>query len=168
MVVGAGRGRRCHRSGLGFGLVLPCPRHPLAARARVPGRGFDAPAIVTWSVRRPLAGAACWSLPLVRLRRCRVKEFSLGITLGNAFVVLDHRDRCPAGSGYTLTRHHIGHLGPGDWWLPAPDLPPHTVTGVHRRAGRVVLIDQFGIAYTYADDAVVSTAVPDPRVLSGG
>lgn len=89
------------------------------------------------------------------------------LTLLNAVDVLDHRDRRPPAGGYTLTRHHIGHLGPGDWWLPSSDVLPHTVTGVHRRNGRIVLIDQFGIAYPYPGDAVVLTAVPDPLVLSG-
>ena len=90
------------------------------------------------------------------------------LTLRNAFVVLDHRDSRPPGPGYTVTRHHIGHLGPGDLWLPTPDLLPHTLTDVHRRTGRVVLIDQFGMGYAYPGDAVVFTAVPDPRILSGG
>jgi hypothetical protein len=89
------------------------------------------------------------------------------LTLRNAVAVLDHQDgRLPA-LGYTRTRHHIGHLDPGDWWFPGQDLPPHTVTGIHRRDGRIVLIDQYGIAYSHLCDAVISTAVPDPRTLNG-
>jgi hypothetical protein len=44
---------------------------------------------------------------------------------------------------------------------------PHTVTGVHRRDGRIVLTDQYGSSYSHPGDAVISTAVPDPRILSG-
>jgi hypothetical protein len=41
------------------------------------------------------------------------------------------------------------------------------VTGVHRRDGRTVLTDQYGSSYSHPGDAVISTAVPDPRILSG-
>jgi hypothetical protein len=44
---------------------------------------------------------------------------------------------------------------------------PHTVTDVHRRDHRVVLTDQFGFDYTYPGNAVIATAVPDPRIVSG-
>ena len=67
--------------------------------------------------------------------------------------------------GYTRARHHIGNLGPGDWWLPGPDGAPHTVTDVHRREHRVVLTDQYAIDYPYPTDAVIATAIPDPRKL---
>jgi len=89
------------------------------------------------------------------------------ITLRNAVVVLDHEDGRARHPGYTRTRHHIGNLGPGDWWLPGPDAVPHTVTDVHRRDHHVVLTDQFGFDYTYPGNAVISTAVPDPRIVTG-
>lgn len=85
------------------------------------------------------------------------------LTLQNAVDVLDHEVGRSALPGYTRTRHHIGHLSPGDWWFPGPDPLPHTVTAVHRRAGQVVLVDQCGRTYTHTSDAVVTTAVPDPR-----
>ena len=85
------------------------------------------------------------------------------LTLRNAVAVLDHQDGLPPTGGYTRTRHHIGRIDPGDWWLPGPDALPHTVTGVHRRDGRIVLIDQYGIAYPHPGDTVLATAVPDPR-----
>jgi hypothetical protein len=44
---------------------------------------------------------------------------------------------------------------------------PHTVTDVHRRDHLVVLTDQFGFDYTYPGNSVISTAVPDPRIVSG-
>lgn len=85
------------------------------------------------------------------------------LTLHNAVDVLDHRaERVPV-RGYTRTRHHIGHLSPGDWWFPGPDQLPHTVTGVRRRDGQVMLTDQFGSTYSHPGDAVIATAVPDPR-----
>jgi hypothetical protein len=40
------------------------------------------------------------------------------------------------------------------------------VTGVHRRAGRIVLTDQYGTSHSHPGDAVISTAVPDPRILT--
>jgi hypothetical protein len=89
------------------------------------------------------------------------------LTVRNAVAVLDHQEGRSPAPGYTRTRHHIGHLGPGDWWFPGPDPLPHTVTGVHRRDGRIVLIDQYGGSYLHPGDAVISTAVPDPRILSG-
>jgi len=89
------------------------------------------------------------------------------LTLRNAVAVLDHQGGVPPAPGYTRTRHHIGRLDPGDWWFPGPDLLPHTVTGIHRRDGRIVMIDQFGIGYSYPADAVLLTAVPDPRILAG-
>ena len=85
------------------------------------------------------------------------------LTLRNA-AAADHQDGRPPTPGYTHTRHHIGHLAPGDWWFPGPDPVPHTVTEVHRRDGQIVLIDQLGIAYSRPCDAVIPTAVPDPRI----
>ena len=89
------------------------------------------------------------------------------LTLLNALDVLDHRDGRPPRPGYTHTRHHIGHLTPGDWWFPAPDGQPHTVTEMDHRNGRIVLIDQYGTAYRYLPGTVINTAVPDPRVRTG-
>ena len=88
------------------------------------------------------------------------------LTLRNAVVVLDHQDARSPAPGYTRTRHHIGHLGPGDWWFPGSDPLPHIVTGAHRRDGRIVLTDQYGLRYSHLGDAVVSTAVPDPRIVT--
>lgn len=85
------------------------------------------------------------------------------LTLRNAVAVLDHCDGRSPIPGYTRTRHHIGHLGPGDWWFPGSDPLPHTVTGAHRRTGRIVLTDQYGFSYSHPADSVVPTAVPDPR-----
>jgi len=89
------------------------------------------------------------------------------LTLRNATAVLDHHDGRSPVPGYTRTRHHIGYLDPGDWWFPEADPLPHTVTGVHRRDGRIVLTDQFGSSYTHPGDAVIPTAVPDPRIRTG-
>jgi hypothetical protein len=86
------------------------------------------------------------------------------LTLRNAVDVLDHHSERPPVPGYTRTRHHIGRLTPGDWWFPAPDQAPHTVTGIRRRDGRIVLTDQYGGSYSHPCDAVVTTAVPDPRI----
>ena len=88
------------------------------------------------------------------------------ISLRNAIAVLDHVDERAPHPGYTRARHHIGNLGPGDWWFPGPDGAPHTVTDVHRREHRVVLTDQYGIDYAYSADTVIATAVPDPRIFS--
>ena len=85
------------------------------------------------------------------------------LILHNAAAVLEHQAGRSPVPGYTRTRHHIGHLSPGDWWFPGPDQLPHTVTGVYRRDGRIVLIDQYGRSYTHPGDAVVATGVPDPR-----
>ncbi len=90
------------------------------------------------------------------------------LTLRNAVAVLDHQDGRSPAPGYTRTRHHIGHLDPGDWWFPGPDLLPHTVTGVHRRDGRILLTDQYGSSYPHTGDAVVPTAVPDRRIFTPG
>jgi hypothetical protein len=87
------------------------------------------------------------------------------LTLRNAVAVLDHQDGRSPAPGYTRTRHHIGRLDPGDCWFPGPDLLPHTVTGVHSRDGRIVLTDQYG-SNSHPGDVVVSTAVPDPRILT--
>lgn len=87
----------------------------------------------------------------------------MSLTLRNAVVVLDHQDGRPPVSGYTRARHHIGHIDPGDYWLPRLDQSPHTVTMMHRKGARTILIDQFGIAYSYSADAILTTAVPDPR-----
>ena len=87
------------------------------------------------------------------------------LTLRNAVAVLDHQDGRSPAAGYTRTRHHIGHLDPGDWWFPGPDSLPHTVTGVHSRDGRIVFTDQYG-SNSHPGDVVVSTAVPDPRILT--
>jgi len=86
------------------------------------------------------------------------------LTLQNAVAVLDHKEGRSPALGYTRTRHHIGHLGPGDCWFPGPDLLPHTVTEVHRHDGRVVLTDQYGGSYSHPCDCVISTAVPDRRI----
>jgi len=88
------------------------------------------------------------------------------LTLRNAVTVLDHQDGLPRAPGYTRTRHHIGYLSPGDWWFPGPDSVPHTVTGVQRRDGAIVLTDQFGNSYSGRSDVVISTAVPDPLILA--
>ena len=88
------------------------------------------------------------------------------LTLLNAVTVLDHQDGRSPGQGYTRTRHHIGHLDPGDRWFPGPDPLPHTVTGVRRRDGQIVLTDQYGISFSHPGDAVVSTAVPDRRIAT--
>ena len=40
------------------------------------------------------------------------------------------------------------------------------MTGVHRRDGRIVLTDQYGRSYSHPGDAVIPTAVPDPRILT--
>lgn len=85
------------------------------------------------------------------------------LTVLNAAAVLDHQDGRPPGPGYTRTRHHIGHLSPGDLWRPDPDRTPHTVTSVNRRGGRIELTDQYGLAHSYLPGAVIGTAVPDPR-----
>ena len=89
------------------------------------------------------------------------------LTLLNAAVVLDHQDGRPPAPGYTRTTHHIGHVSPGDLFCPNPDGIPHTVTAVKRRAGRIVLIDQFEIGYHYPPGVVIGTAVPDPRFRTG-
>jgi len=85
------------------------------------------------------------------------------LTLRNAVAAFDHLDGRPPAAGYTRTRHHIGHLDPGDWWFPGPDPLPHIVTGVRRRDGRIVLTDQYGSNYSHPCDAVIPTAVPDSR-----
>jgi hypothetical protein len=86
------------------------------------------------------------------------------LTVWNAAAVLDHRNGHPPVPGYTRTRHHIGHLGPGDLWCPDPEGTPHTVITVNRRAGRIVLTDQCGVAYHYLPGEVIGTAVPDPWI----
>ena len=91
----------------------------------------------------------------------------MSLTVSNAAVVLDHRDGNAGSPGYTRTRHHIGHLSPGDLWCPDPQSRPHTVITVNSRAGHVVLTDQFGVAYHYLPGAVIGTAVPDPRIRVG-
>jgi hypothetical protein len=89
------------------------------------------------------------------------------LTLFNAMVVLDHQAGRPSAPGYTRTRHHIGRIGPGDLWCPDPDGMPHTVITVSRRAGKIVLTDQFAVAYHYLPGTVIGTAVPDPRIRTG-
>ena len=89
------------------------------------------------------------------------------LTVWNAAVVLDHRDGHQHSPAYTRTQHHIGHLRPGDLWCPDAQGPPHTVIAANRRAGRIVLTDQFGVAYSYLPDTVIDTAVPDPRIRVG-
>lgn len=90
------------------------------------------------------------------------------LTLLNALAVLDHHDGRPPQPGYTRSRHHIGHVNPGDWWFPDPDGHPHTVTEMDHRNGRIVLIDQYGTAYyRYAPGTVINTAIRDPRVRGG-
>jgi hypothetical protein len=86
------------------------------------------------------------------------------LTLRNAIAVLDHQDARSPAPGYTRTRHHIGYLGPGDWWFPEANAVQHTVTAVQRRQGRIILTDQFGHSYSHPGDAVIPTAVPDPRI----
>lgn len=90
----------------------------------------------------------------------------MSLTLRNAVTVLDHQDGRSPARGYTRTRHHIGNLGPGDWWFPGPDTLPHTVTEVHHRNNRIVLTDQYGSSYSHPAGAVIPTAVPDPRLPS--
>lgn len=46
------------------------------------------------------------------------------LTLANAAAVIDHPDPNPTIRGYTRTRHHAGHLTPGDWWRPEPGQDP--------------------------------------------
>jgi len=87
------------------------------------------------------------------------------LSLRNAVKVLDHQDGRPPAPGYTRTQHHIGNLGPGDWWFPGLEALPHTVTEVHHRTDRIVLTDQYGHSYAHPVDAVIPTAVPDPRTL---
>lgn len=89
------------------------------------------------------------------------------LTLRNAAAVLDHQDGRPRSPGFTRTRHHIGHLSPGDLWCPDPDGIPHTLTMVSRRDGRIVLVDQYAVAYRYLPGAIISTAVADPRIRTG-
>jgi len=89
------------------------------------------------------------------------------LTLRNAIAVLDHQDGRSPSAGYTRTRHHIGHLGPGDWWFPETNSLHHTVTAVHRREGRIILTDQFARSYSHPGDAVIPTAVPDPIAGKG-
>jgi hypothetical protein len=89
------------------------------------------------------------------------------LTLSNAVAVLDHQNGRPPGPGYTRTQHHIGYVGPGDLWCPDPEGMPHTVITVTRRAGRIVLTDQYGVAYRYLAGVVIGTAVPDPRFRTG-
>ena len=86
------------------------------------------------------------------------------LTLCNAVDVLDDRTDPAPVPGYTRTRHHIGHLSPGDWWFPGPDPLPHIVTGVRRRDDRILLTDQYGRSYAHPGDAVIATAVPVPRI----
>ena len=88
------------------------------------------------------------------------------LTVANAAAVLDHQDVRPPARGYTCTRHHAGHLMPGDLWRPGPDGQPHTVTGIVRHNGRVTLIDQYGSGYRYPADGLIPTAVPDPIVTA--
>lgn len=40
------------------------------------------------------------------------------------------------------------------------------MTEVHHRDHRIVLTDQYGISYSHPADAVLSTAVPDPRIFT--
>ena len=88
------------------------------------------------------------------------------LTLANAAAVLDHLNPAPPTRGYTRTRHHIGHLGPGDLWRPVEGEHPRTVTGVHRRHDRLILADQQGVAFAYSSASVISTAVRDPLPVS--
>lgn len=88
------------------------------------------------------------------------------LTLDNAAAVFDHDPSAP-GRGYTRTRHHVGHLTPGDQWRPDPDQPPRTVTAIRRRHGRITLTDQTGVNYIYPADTLIPTAVPDPLRLIG-
>ena len=88
------------------------------------------------------------------------------LTVANAAAVLDHREVPPPARGHTRTRHHAGHLMPGDLWRPGPGEQPHTVTDVDRHNGHVTLTDQYGTAYRYPADGLISTAVPDPIVTT--
>jgi hypothetical protein len=89
------------------------------------------------------------------------------LTLLNAAAVLEYQNGWPRSWGFTRTRHHIGHLSPGDLWCPDPDGAPHTLTSVSRRNGRIELVDQYGVAFRYLAGSIINTAVPDPRVCTG-
>ncbi len=90
------------------------------------------------------------------------------LTLDNAADVFDHQNEPAPGRGYTRTRHHVGHLTPGDQWRPDPNRPPCTVTATRRRHGRITLTDQTGVSYPYPAAALIPTAVPDPLRLTTG
>ena len=88
------------------------------------------------------------------------------LTVANAATVLDHREVPPPARGYTRTRHHAGHLMPGDLWRPGPGGQPHTVIDVVRHNGDVTLTDLYGTAYRYPVDGLIPTAVADPIVTT--
>ena len=92
------------------------------------------------------------------------------LTLNNATEVFEHQDKPSPARGYTCTRHYACQLTPGDLWLPDGDQGgqhrPHTVMDVRQHDGRVELVDQFGVKYSYAANAVLPTAVLDPWPLS--
>lgn len=117
----------------------PCPRHPSAARTRVtnPNELSLLPAggcATGWTQgRRGHHGEDVRercpvqvSPPSTRSSPAEKKP-TMCLTLCHAVAVLDHQDgRAPASGA--PARHHIGHLGPGDWWFPGSDPLPHTVT----------------------------------------
>lgn len=90
------------------------------------------------------------------------------LTLANAAAVIDHRCPPPPARSYTRTRHHAGHLTPGDVWRPDPDQQLRTVTAIHHHHGHIALTDQYGATYTYPADGLIPTAVPDPLVSTRG
>ena len=91
------------------------------------------------------------------------------LTIANAAAIRGHQDNPPPTRGFTRTRHHAGHLAPGDLFRPGDDRTwPHTVMTVRHRPGTVVLTDQFGVEFSYSADAVIPTVVLDAWVLPGG
>ena len=74
-------------------------------------------------------------------------------------------EQTPPARGYTRTRHHAGHLSPGDLWCAVAGEHPHTAILVHRRHDRITLTDQYGATFAYPAAAVIPTAVPDALPL---
>ena len=88
----------------------------------------------------------------------------MSLTIANAAEVFDHCAAATPQGGFTRTRHHAGHLGPGDLWRPRQSGRPHTVTELHRHVDEITVIDQVGESFCYPINAVLPTAVPDPLV----
>ena len=84
------------------------------------------------------------------------------LTLGNATAVLDRSPCRPNAVAYTRTRHHIGHLSPGDLWWPVEEDRPRTVSAVRRHGAEINVADQQGVVFAYPIAAEISTAVRDP------